>query len=649
MRDRDEAAEWCAGGGCHRIAIVGSGPRGISVLERLGARLAAGEGLEWSHVHVVLIDAVQVGCGRIWRKEQPQWFLMNTVAGEISAFSGPPDGGPARPGAGPSFAQWWEAQDPGTPRADHYAPRGLYGRYLSEVVEAVQASLPEHATVHLVRATVRELDRSDGSYRLLLDEGRNWEFDRVVLVTGHSVPEPTRTMWPLRSFAEQRPQLRFIGGDSAADMALDDIPAGDTAAVIGMGLTFYDVLAALTLGRGGVFHETSGGLQYRPSGREPVLVAGSRSGMPQPARGRNQKHVSDVYAPVFFRADLVRGDAAGARVDFSRDALPRLMAEVDFVYFSVLLRQRDGRATAEAFDRAVRATGGASVAELRKCADRFALGAEAGLNFDVLSRPFDGRMFADVSAWQNELRQAIESDIAQAERGNVGSPIKAALDVLRALRWTIRDLADFGGLTARSHAVDLVEWYGPRSAFLAAGPPLDRLRQVLALMRVGVLQVVGPQAEFDTDESAGRFVVSSPMVPGSAVLAEAVIDARIPVPNLRTDSSPLARQLQRTGIWTEFINSDPDHEFTTGGVAVSRSPFHPIGRGGDPDRGLHVLGIPSEHSRWFTQVVATGPLRWSDFMRDADDVAGSVLGPMTYNTHDDATVEIDRDQVPATL
>lgn len=40
---------------------------------------------------------------------------------------------------------------------------------------------------------------------------------------------------------------------------------------------------------------------------------------------------------------------------------------------------------------------------------------------------------------------------------------------------------------------------------------------------------------------------------------------------------------------------------------------------------LYVLGIPSEHTRWFTQVVATGPSSWSDFMQDADAVAEDIL------------------------
>lgn len=619
----------CSGPSCQRIAIVGSGPRGLSVLERLSARLAAGEAENWKHIHLFLIDAVEVGGGRIWRSGQPPWFLMNTVAGEISAYSGPPDGGPTRPGAGPSFAQWWEAAEPGNGRANDCAPRALYGRYLSELLDAAERSLPDNTTLWRVEGRVYELGRAGCGYRLAFADGRRLQVDRAVLVTGHSAPRLSGNPRRLRSFSDSHPRLRYIAGDSAADMALDDIATGNTVGVIGMGLTFYDVMAALTVGRGGAFYESGTGLQYEPSGREPLLVAGSRSGMPQPARGRNQKGPHYVYRPVFFRPELVRRDAPGHKIDFRRDILPRLMAEVNFVYLSTALRERSGAQAGAAFERTIRATAGTSVAALRWWADRFGLESAAPPDFDAMSLPFAGATFDDVPAWQAALTQAVEADVHEAERGNCDSPVKAALDVLRGLRGAIRDLVDFGGVTARSHEEDLVLWYSPRSAFLAAGPPLLRLRQVLALMRVGVLRVIGPQAQYATDDRSGRYVLSSPAVHQSRVLADTIVDARIPPPDLPSDSSPLAQQLHGTGVWTEFVNSDPTHRFATGGVAVSRSPFHPIGRDGDPDRGLHVLGIPSEHTRWFTQVVATGPGCWSEFMQDADDVASALLKPLT--------------------
>src|SRR5207302_9168716 len=71
-----------------------------------------------------------------------------------------------------------------------------------------------------------------------------------------------------------------------------------------------DGLAALAEARGGRFVEDGhGGLRYVASGAEPQLVAGSRSGLPIPARGENQKPPRYRYQPRF----LTEANLAAAR------------------------------------------------------------------------------------------------------------------------------------------------------------------------------------------------------------------------------------------------------------------------------------------------------------------------------------------------
>ncbi|MBV9920670.1 MAG: FAD/NAD(P)-binding protein, partial [Pseudonocardia sp.] len=135
-----------------RIAVVGSGPRGLSVLERLAAR--ATQAPDGPGAEVWLIDDVEVGCGRVWRTDQSPWFLMNTAASEVTMFSGPPDDGPARAGAGPSLGQWWADVDPQEADQDGYAPRAVYGRYLRFVLDTVERTAPDRVTVHRVLGRV---------------------------------------------------------------------------------------------------------------------------------------------------------------------------------------------------------------------------------------------------------------------------------------------------------------------------------------------------------------------------------------------------------------------------------------------------------------------------------------------------------------
>ena len=71
------------------IAIVGAGPRGAGILERLAAsvpellpRHGRGSGLD---VH--LIDPYPAGAGRIWRHEQSALLAMNSMAADVTMFT----------------------------------------------------------------------------------------------------------------------------------------------------------------------------------------------------------------------------------------------------------------------------------------------------------------------------------------------------------------------------------------------------------------------------------------------------------------------------------------------------------------------------------------------------------------------------------
>jgi hypothetical protein len=610
----------------HRIAIVGSGPRGLSVLERIAARILT-EGIE-RPVEIHLIDPIQIGCGRIWRTNQPDWFVMNTVADEVSSFSGPPDDGPARPGAGPSLAQWWQSNDPHYPGENSYAPRTLHGRYMLFVLATIEAALGPLANLHKVKAWVTELKPEGGDYALALSTGTVLKVDRVILATGHSTPALDDMQEPLANYTAKHPDVRYIRGDSAADMPLAEIPAGSPVGIFGLGLSFYDVMAALTEGRGGRFVPgPTGELEYIASGEEPVLFAGSRSGLPIPARGKNQKHANYRYEPAIFTHARVNALRERGQVDFRTEVLPLLMAEVNLVYYETAIRHRFGTATAAEFRSKASAAGPLPVAAVVELAADCGIDEMQAIDLDRIAHPFAGQHFASPQAFESTLMAQLRADIAQAEEGNVDSPLKAALDVIRDTRALIRTVVDFGGLTPASHRTDFLNWYVPRSAFLSAGPPRARLQQVMALIRAGILRIVGPGIRVTGSEQRPCFIMSSPQVEASAVEVLTMIDARIPVPNLHSDPAPLTKMLVEQGIWTNFVNRSENDAFATGGVAVTPAPFHPINRHQQPDRQLYVLGIPSEHTRWFMQAGSSRPGFWTDFVINADAIATDVLLP----------------------
>jgi hypothetical protein len=248
------------------------------------------------------------------------------------------------------------------------------------------------------------------------------------------------------------------------------------------------------------------------------------------------------------------------------------------------------------------------------------------VDLEALACPFRGQRFASPRAFHDALMTRLKNDLLDAAQGNIDSPIKAALEVMRDTRALIKSVVDFGGLAPRSHDVDFINGYSPQSSSLAAGPPMFRTRQMLALMEAGILNVVG--SELRTAVGNGpHYRLGSASVDGSEVSVRTLIDARIPMPDIRTDTSELTQRLLKQGLWTPFVNIEADQAFETGGVAVTEAPFHPLGHHGLPDRQLYVLGIPTEHPRWFMQAGSSRPGFWTDFVRDADAIAPDCLGP----------------------
>ncbi|GAA1946198.1 FAD/NAD(P)-binding protein [Streptomyces durmitorensis] len=593
------------------IAVVGSGPRGISVLERLAVRLADGELADHS-VRIHVIDATEPGAGRIWRTDQDEWFTMNTVVGQITMYSGVPDEGPARPGAGPSLGEWiaQRATTHGEPLlgADDYASRRRYGQYLRSVHRTITDHLPANVELSEIRGSVTSVVAgSHGGYALELDRSPYLiDADKVLIATGHPQNAPDPQEAELLDFAERHPGTTYLCGDSAADMplAVEDIAPGSTVGIRGMGLSFYDVMLSLTVGRGGGFSRTRDGrLRYVPSGLEPKIVTGSRSGLPIPARGRNQKLPDHTFTPRHLTKEAVaaarerRYAATGTdRLRFNEDVLPLLLKDLDDVY------------------RAAHTASGSTE-------------PLPPLDLWALARPFRDARFDSPAAFRDRLLDVIREDLAQAALGNVEGPLKAALDVLRDIRNVVREAVDFGGLHPDSHTDEFQRDFVPVNALLSAGPPIERVEQLVALIESGVVEVAGPATRFTADEAGGRFRIGSPQVAGSEHSAETLIDARIPTPNLHRDVSPLTRSLIAEGLVSEFVHEDPlsGRSRATGGLNVTMAPFHAISAEGTVRYGLYALGIPTEHARWFTQVGSGKPGLNTLFRQDADAIALDML------------------------
>ncbi|MFM9449372.1 FAD/NAD(P)-binding protein [Streptomyces acidiscabies] len=623
------------------ICVVGAGPRGLSVLERLCAneRLAPSD----ASVVVHLVDPNTPGAGRVWRPEQSRHLLMNTVASQVTVFTDDSVriDGPIEPG--PSLYDWarqlallgveghlYDEETLAEARRlepDSYPSRAFYGHYLNDCFRQILARAPEHVEVRVHRSQAVAMSDVHGARGgrqgvRLADGTRLNDLDSVVLAQGHIPARLTPRQERTAALARIH-YLDYLTPTNPADADLRGIRPGEPVLLRGLGLNFFDYMALLTLGRGGVFERApEGGLVYRPSGQEPVMYASSRRGVPYHARGANQKGAHGRHFPRLLTAEYVeRLRADEARPYFGEDLWPVIRWEVENVYYTTLLAARGGHVGV--FAREFLALGpGADAAGLL---ERY--GIEAGVRWDWerLISPLAGREFASREEFQAWLRGYLESDVREAEAGNVDGPLKAALDVLRDLRNEIRLAVDHGGIDGNSYRDDVEGWYTPLNAFLSIGPPASRIEEMIALLDAGLLILTGPGTQIRFDTADPSFVAHSTVVPGPPVRARALIEARLPEPDVRRAEDPLLRHLLATEQAGPYrIDGSCGTMYETGGLAVGERPYHLLDSQGRPHPRRFAFGVPTEAVHWVT-AAGIRPGVDSVTLGDSDAIARAVL------------------------
>ncbi len=657
-----------------QICVIGAGPRGLSVLERLCANERSSPSGATVTVHVV--DPAPPGAGRVWRTDQSRHLLMNTVASQITVYTDDSVriDGPVEPG--PSLYEWAKSLAPeGSPDAtpgrepdrptgpdvpgpnghgpavpgpalpgpdgpdpaalaeaaalgpNTYPTRAFYGHYLHSAFRAVVAAAPPTVTVRVHRS--RAVAMADahgfpgGPQGVRLEDGtRLNRLDAIVLAQGHLPARPTPREARTASLARIH-HLDYITPANPADVHVTARP-GQTVLLRGLGLNFFDHMALFTLGRGGRFEQTDGGLVYRPSGAEPRLYATSRRGIPYHARGENEKGAYGRHLPRLLTTEVVaelrERTRTGGPVRFATDLWPLVSREVEAVYYGALLTARDRGAEREAFtDRFLTADDPAAVLDEHGVpeADRW--------SWDRLSRPYAGREFTDRADFRDWLLGHLRQDVADARAGNLSGPLKAALDVLRDLRNEIRMAVDHSGIAGDSYRDDLDGWYTPLNAFLSIGPPVERIEQLIALIEAGVVELLGPGTEIRIDPVDPAFAAHSTAVPGPTVRASVLVEARLPEPDLRRTDDPLLRHLLDTEQCATYrIPGPAGTGYPTGGLSVTERPYRLLDARGRAHPRRFAYGVPTESVHWVT-AAGIRPGVDSVTLGDSDAIARAVL------------------------
>ncbi|WUR81669.1 FAD/NAD(P)-binding protein [Streptomyces phaeochromogenes] len=583
------------------LCVIGAGPRGLSVLERICANADRAA----RPVAVHLVDPYPPGAGAVWRTDQPGELLMNTVASQVTLFTDDSVAcaGPSVPG--PSLYEWARGLEPGAYPdrvleearrlgPDTYPTRAFHGHYLEWVFRHLLRTAPSGVTVHTHRATAVALaDTPDGRQTVTLAGGGQLAgLDSVVLALGHGDLTPSPEEQELTAFADRHGSL-YVRPANPADVDLSGIAPGTPVALRGLGLNFFDCVALLTEGRGGTFKESQSGLVYLPSGNEPVLYAGSRRGVPYHARGENEKGALGRHHPRFLTPEVIAGLRRraddGRPVSFRDDIWPLIDREVRTVY-----------------DEA--------------WTDRYGVPPAEPWDWRRIERPYGERDFTGRDDFRHWLLEYLRRDVAEARLGNVSGPTKAALDALRDLRNEIRLVVDHGGVSGTSYRAELDGWYTPLNAYTSIGPPAFRIEQLIALIEAEVVHVLGPGMRVRPSARDGGFLVDAEQVPEPPVPVSALVEARLPVVDLRRSADPLLRGLLAAGDCAPFRLDGRE----TGGLAVTRNPPRLVDAAGRAHPRRFAFGVPTEGVRWVT-AVGIRPGVGSVTLEDSDAIARAAL------------------------
>ncbi len=598
------------------IAIIGLGPWGLCVLERIVDRVQD----TGTPVRVHVVDPGALG-GGVYSTQQPDFLILNNPCGQLSLSAAVTDGD--RPYA-VSLYEWVTAQGyrwvghecrrtpSGRPiQPSDYLPRRLMGEYLTWFFDTMVTEAP--AKLEVVRHATLAVDVvpvAGGREQVLLEDGETITVDHVVLTSGHTFNEEN---------PDEQAGFRFLR-PYPVQYFEQLVAPGASVAVSGMGLVAFDIIAALTIGRGGEFDTTDDGAVYRPSGREPVLELYSRSGIPPSAKSATGIDSTGDYAPVVCTpvalSAITHGpDGTRRQADFRTDLLPLLAAEMQIRFHMHRAYLLGGEDAAKRVRRKLeRAWSEGRLDQVTRD-----LGGCAG-TFDPMAL-FDGDQWASFETgeqYERQVREALDADLREA-RAAGGSPVKAAQEVTRILRDDIRSVVEFGGLSLESY-IDFQASIRSQITRLDAGPPPERIDQLLALMDAGVVRTrLGPGPSVARGDDSRPLLESTRLASPSAVPVDSVVRGHLDLPSLSRSASTLLKRLYFTGRLTQLSY----HGTEVGSVSISED-FHPFDVHGWLQPHISVLGVLTEGTRYFTHYLPSPRSRLRAVL-DAQQCVQSVI------------------------
>ena len=635
----------------NRAVIIGAGPRGTSVLERLLAHTAV-PGNQNARLHIDVVDPYPAGPGHVWQPGQSRLFLMNTQSFYPTLV--PEDPSLPPPIAGTTFDQWRARQqrDPlpaltAGERAElavlgsnDFPSRALYGRYLRCALEELLGTAPDGVTIEFHETSALSVRPvGDGMFDVGLATGATIRARSVVLALGHIPSRLNPEQRELEAAAGQL-DLQYFPPAIPADVDWSRVPAGEPVLVRGMGLNFFDTMGQLTEGRGGKFVSNGKGLEYEASGQEPLIIAASRRGTPYRAKAAlDGYYASSITLRYLTEAAIERLAKAGIRPSFDHDLWPLLHRDALWAYYTTLVRSQPGAvpdapAFLAALEEALRphAHSAANWEDSVESVLAVHVGPRHRLDLPGLAAPLAGRSFESRRVHDAAVVEFLLDDARRSALGE-DDPVKMAIGALHHGRAVLKTAVADGGITDESWVAGLRGWFESFVEGLASGPPALRSEQLAALARAGVVSFVGPDPKFRVDRKSALFTASSPWVAGPPATARTMVEALAPGNRVSANDSPVLEQLLSDGlVRPKLMMTAEGAPVESTGLDVEPHPYRPVAANGSVTEGLFALGLQLSSAQWGTAIAAEavqpgGPAYRSGqrTLRDADEIAAAIL------------------------
>lgn len=611
-----------------KIAIIGAGPRGLSVAERV---------IEWARlkeedIQLTMFDPYGVG-GKVWRENQPLSLLMNSVTSQVTLFTDTSFTGEGPIVAGPNLYEWTkefgfqfiqqhhpsnrlsllkECQELGP---NDHCSRVMYGLYQKWFFERLQTRLTNQTSITFFSDNVTAVKRNQEKY-YVYTKSVEFTADQVIMALGHQENQLTDFEQGLADYAGEH-RLFYSSPKNAADAlpALKSIPEQQPVIIRGLGLAFFDYLTLLTTERGGVYETKAGKYHYQASGKEPLIIAGSGRGFPYHPRGLNQKEYGVQYVPAFLTPNYLKKARQQGRIS-PDEFFGLLKKEVELAYYLALIDENYPSIEKTKFKQRFIKEKGSTEAVL-------AFSIEEASLFDWAFIEHPEEQQAAGEGFRSYLLDYLTWDITEAQKGNQTGPITTAFDSLKDLRDQVRFIMDEELLMAVEYKQWLWEWFTPLSAFLSIGPPVERIMELKALIEAGIVIILGPDMRIEMKE--GQFITYSEGQKANQYSSHFIIEARIPKTNNRKSLNPLTQQLLADElVGLHQLEIAKDVSFETGSLSVDPWNNQLISPSGEKVAGVFSYGIPTEGVHWLTAATARpGVDAWN--LREADRIAATIF------------------------